>query len=257
MTRLPFVITIPHCSPRIPDDVRSALTLDEVEIRASVDAGTAEIFAHTPAEAVLSAAWCRLVVDLNRDHRHQGPNGVVPLLDYDGRTVYPPGREPDEAERLRRLERYYFPFHDRLIRCLARPNVKGLVDCHSMNPVGPERAPDAGMRRKDIVLSNNGNSVGEADASPGGITCPGRIMRDMKALLENEGFSVALNAPYTGGFISRHYGSRLVPTGGLAVQIEVNQGLYVDEGGKASHAKTAGVRDLLLNVLEKIARELV
>jgi N-formylglutamate amidohydrolase len=126
-----------------------------------------------------------------------------------------------------------------------------------MNPVGPGRAPDAGMKRQDLILSNNGNAMGDPDAALGPTTCPGRIMRGMKGGLESAGFSVSLNAPYTGGFITRHYGARLSPSGGLAVQIEVNQGLYLDAVGRVSVAKTADVRTRLLGALEKTAREIM
>ncbi|MBW1788532.1 MAG: N-formylglutamate amidohydrolase [Deltaproteobacteria bacterium] len=251
---LPFAITLPHCSDRVPSDIKSTLMLDDTQIMDSVDLGTAEIFGHMPAEAVLSASWCRLVVDLNRDHRQRGERGVVPRFDYEGRSVYLPGSGPDEKELARRLDRYYFPFHQELTEQLNRTDIKGLLDCHSMNPVGPGQAPDAGMRRKDIVLSNNGNVMGEEDAALGEITCPGPIMREMKALLENAGFSVLLNSPYTGGFIIGHYGPKLMPRGGLAVQIEVNQDLYVDAGaGRPSPEKTAGVGAGILKVLERVA----
>ena len=255
---LPFAITLPHCSDRIPSDIKSTLMLDDTQIMDSVDLGAAEIFGHMPAEAVLSASWCRLVVDLNRDHRQQGQSGVVPRFDYEGRSVYLPGSGPDEKELARRLDRYYFPFHRKLAEQLSRTDIKGLLDCHSMNPVGPGQAPDAGMRRKDIVLSNNGNGMGEVDPALGEVTCPGPIMREMKALLENEGFSVSLNKPYTGGFITRHYGPKLMPGGGVAVQMEVNQGMYVDAGARRpSPEKTAGAGAGILKVLERISGHLL
>jgi N-formylglutamate amidohydrolase len=254
---LPFAITLPHCSDRLPGDIKSTLMLDSRQILDSVDLGTTEIFSRMPVASVLSASWCRLVVDLNRDHRDQGVKGVVPFHDYEGRCVYPPESIPDEKEVARRLDRYYFPFHRKLSEQLNRSDIKGLMDCHSMNPVGPRRAPDAGMRRKDIVLSNNGNVRGEADETRGTIACPGHVMREMKNLLENEGFSVSLNRPYRGGFITCRYGPGLMRKGGLAVQIEVNQGLYIDAGAdKPSPEKTAEVSARILKVLEKIAERL-
>ena len=46
-------------------------------------------------------------------------------------------------------------------------------------------------------------------------------------LLQAQGFVVAHNKPYAGGFITEHYGR---PSRGLhAIQIEVNRGLYLDE----------------------------
>ena len=45
--------------------------------------------------------------------------------------------------------------------------------------------------------------------------------------LEAQGFQVARNSPYSGGFVTRHYGR---PGQGVhALQIEINRALYMDE----------------------------
>jgi N-formylglutamate amidohydrolase len=38
---------------------------------------------------------------------------------------------------------------------------------------------------------------------------------------------VAVNDPYQGGYITVHYGKQLMARGGFAVQIEMNQDLYM------------------------------
>jgi N-formylglutamate amidohydrolase len=158
---------------------------------------------------------------------------------------------------MKRLDLYYFPFHRQLTEQLNRTDVKGVLDCHSMNPVGPREAPDAGMPRKDVVLSNNGNHLGGRDAALGEITCRGPVLQEMKALLENEGFSVSLNRPYSGGFITRHYGPGLMRKGGFAVQIEVNQGLYIDpENRRLLPEETAEASARILKALESVAERL-
>jgi N-formylglutamate amidohydrolase len=45
---LPFVISLPHCSSRIPKEVMSALALTHEEIMESTDLGTKEIFGAMP-----------------------------------------------------------------------------------------------------------------------------------------------------------------------------------------------------------------
>jgi N-formylglutamate amidohydrolase len=51
-----------------------------------------------------------------------------------------------------------------------------------------------------------------------------RVLRDL-------GFAVARNTPYSGGFVTQHYGR---PADGLhALQIEINRALYMDEAAIA------------------------
>jgi N-formylglutamate amidohydrolase len=50
----------------------------------------------------------------------------------------------------------------------------------------------------------------------------------VKRIFEKAGFSVSINDPYAGGFITAHYGKDLFKRGKMALQIELNQDLYVD-----------------------------
>lgn len=228
--RLPFVISIPHCSGRIPDPLRPTLALGEEEIADSVDWGTREIFGSLDAAGILCSRWSRLVVDLNRDPERRDIKGVIAGIDYSGRPVYRPGMTPYGTEVEERLRRYYWPYHLRLGEALADPHIKGLFDGHSLNGVGPSEAPDAGRKRKDIVLSNNGDHAGEMTPSLGPTTCPIALLNLMKTVFVEAGFSVSLNDPYSAGYITTHYGRRLTDTGKFAVQVEINQDLFTEPG---------------------------
>jgi N-formylglutamate amidohydrolase len=52
----------------------------------------------------------------------------------------------------------------------------------------------------------------------------------MEDIFKRNGFSVSLNHPYSGGFITTHYGEQLVAAKCFAVQIEINQDLYMPSG---------------------------
>jgi len=225
----PFVISVPHCSARVPEFIRPALALSDPEIVESIDTGTAEIFGALPAQHVVCAQWTRLVADLNRGPGERGRNGVIPEKDYSGRRVYAEPPPLDGARFQNRLREYYWPYHDRLERMVNQGEIRGLFDCHSLNAVAPVEAPDAGKRRKDIVLGNNGGAHGETVHGFGRTTCPSEGIRIMKHVFVAEGFSVDINFPYAGGFITRHYGTRLMARDKFAVQIEVNQALFMDE----------------------------
>lgn len=226
----PVVISLPHCSNRLPHEFRDRLALTDAEILDSTDLGTKEIFGNLPAALVMEAPWSRLLVDLNREGQDQGERGVVPKRDYMGRTVFREGASPDRACIRLLVENYYRPFHDRLAAVIGDFSVKGLFDCHSFNGIGPAAAPDPGKRRKDITLGNNGDPFGRRSKTLGEITCPTEKLHILKEIFEKKGFTVSLNVPYSGGFITKHYGATLVKRGGVGLQIEINEDLYMVKG---------------------------
>lgn len=252
--KYPFVISIPHCSSRVPPEIRARMALSDEEILDAEDFGTAEIFESLPAKRIITAQWSRLVADLNRAPENTGSKGIVAETDYRGRQVYLPGDFPDPEEIEERIKKYYLPYHEKLAAALQEPGIKGLFDCHSLNGTGPQDAPDAGKKRKDIILGNNGAKNGKADPGLGEPTCPAEIMTLVRSALEDQGFSVAVNDPYRGGYITVHYGRLITARGGFAVQIEMNQDLYINQGAHAPDPeRIKEVRKKIFSVFEKLA----
>jgi N-formylglutamate amidohydrolase len=255
--KLPFAISVPHCSFHIPADIRPAVALTEREIIESTDIGTREVFTQLPLKAEIWAEWSRLVVDLNRDPLQRAVRGVIPDVDYYGRKVYRETLYPKGEEVEIRLRKYYRPYHDELRKQIEGPEIKALFDCHSLSRIGPPGAPDPLAQRKDIVLGNNGNHRGDVKTALENTTCPKEILRMMKEAFNKAGFSVSLNHPYPGGFITTHYGLDLVKKGKMAVQIEINQDLYLDpEGSEPLPDRLENVRARILRSFEEIARRL-
>ena len=255
--RLPFAISVPHCSYLIPEDIRQSIALTEREILESTDLGAREVFTPLPVRVTFWSRWSRLVVDLNRDPRQRDPKGVVPEMDYYGRNIYKKGYRPKEAEVEARLKKYYWSYHNRLKESIQAPEIKVLFDCHSLSGIGPPESPDPSAWRKDIVLGNNGDHRGEIKPSLGEITCPGETLQMMKEAFNTSGFSVSMNHPYSGGFITTHYGHDLVTEGKMAVQLEINQDLYVDnESLHLRPDKVADISKRLQQVFREIGRKI-
>lgn len=255
--RFPFAMSVPHGSFLIPDDIRASMALTQAEILESTDLGTREIFTQLPVMVTLWSRWSRLVVDLNRDWGQRDPKGVVPEVDYYGRRIYKESHRPEEEEVERRLKGYYWPYHNRLREAIENPEIKVLFDCHSITRIGPPGAPDPLKWRKDIVLGNNGNYQGELAPSLGDITCPAEAIQMMKGVFRKLGFSVSINRPYSGGFITTHYGRELVKEGRMAVQIEINQDLYVDNASQqVDRNRLADIANGLQQVFREIARRM-
>jgi N-formylglutamate amidohydrolase len=155
------------------------------------------------------------------------------------------------------LKEYYRPFHNELQAALSDKEIKGLFDCHSLYGTGPVGAPDAGKERKDVILSNNGDDTGSEDPVLGKTTCSAEILHVMRNAFQRYGFSVSINDPYAGGFITNHYGRVLAGTGRIAVQIEINQDLYCEAG--TSHLiseKLEILRPKIMSLFQEIAKEL-
>lgn len=255
--KYPFIISLPHCSRQVPEEIRPTLALNNKEIWESTDRGTKEIFGSIPAKKIIFARWSRLVVDLNRSPTQQSAKGVIPQVDYHGRFIYRSGCIPDENERKRRLKEYYWPFHKRLVEAFEETDSKALFDCHSLNGTGPEAAPDFGMKRKDIILGNNGDRSGNINPARGNITCPVKTLQLMKEAFERAGYSVSLNDPYPGGFITNYYGKKFASAGKIVVQIEINQDLYMEHTPKRlSPKKVEKVKIRVLQSFKEIASKL-
>jgi N-formylglutamate amidohydrolase len=255
---LPFVISLPHCSGRVPEDIRPTIALSDEQIEESTDMGTKEIFGSIPVHAVVCARWSRLVVDLNRDSDQWDSKGIIALKDYHGRIVYRNGCIPDKQETESRIKDYYRPFHDELKAALNGSNIIGLFDCHSMNGIGPPEAPDAGKKRSDIVLGNNGDVMGNENPDLGKITCPAETLKMISTVFQNSGFSVSINDPYPGGFITNHYGQELARKRKIAVQIEINQELFLEPGtSKIAVERLRVVMAEVFRSFEVIARQLM
>lgn len=227
MSPLPFVLSLPHASAELLPETRAALALTEEQVRRAVDLGSDEVFGRLPALALLRARYSRFVVDLNRTPGDRGPTGVVARIDYSDNPIFLPGSEPDPTAVERLVESIHRPFHQSLAAALSLPGVRGLIDCHSLDGVGPAGAPDPGRRRADVCLGNGGDASGDPvpERRP---TCSRRVLLALKEALVRVGFSVALNDPYSGGHIVRHWGPRLMKRGLFAVQIELNKDLYAD-----------------------------
>ncbi|MFN3534957.1 MAG: N-formylglutamate amidohydrolase, partial [Desulfatiglandales bacterium] len=146
-----MIITIPHSSNRVPEEIRGKLALGEEEVSNSWDLGSSEIYGALPVRYIVQAKYSRIAADLNRSPRTEGPKGVVPLSDYSGRSIYLDGFVLTEEETKRRLKVYYWPFHRRIERLVREGRGMGIIDCHTLNGIGPKKAPDCGKRRPDVV----------------------------------------------------------------------------------------------------------
>ena len=232
------VFSSPHSGNVYPADFVERSRLGALELRASEDAYVDRLFGAAPGHGapLLAAIYPRAWLDLNRSPSEMDPAlvegaaaaginqriaaglGVVPRVVSEGRAIYR-GKIPlAEAEaRVRDAHRPYHTVLDRLLmQARDRFGIAVLFDCHSMPTEALRAAPRMRGRAPQIVL---GDRFGAATAR--------HIVAETQAAFEDQGFTVARNAPFAGGYITQRYGR---PSRGLhAVQIEVDRGLYLDQ----------------------------
>jgi N-formylglutamate amidohydrolase len=258
----PLVFNSPHSGRVYPSTFLSASKLDARTLRRSEDCFVEELFGFVAGlgAPLLYAHFPRAYLDVNRE-----PYELDPALFRDGLPDYANTQsvrvigglgtiarivsESDEIYRepltlqaaLERINRLYTPYHATLHALLDEAQkafgLAVLIDCHSMpsNPIA-----DHGGVRPDFVLGDRF-----------GTSCTGELTRIAADELRAQGYVVALNKPYAGGYITEHYGRP--HSGQHALQVEINRALYMNE---MSFAKAAGF-DRLRADLERMVRKLM
>ena len=174
----------------------------------------------------------RAIVDVNRaldDRPPQNPDGVVKTVTTNGTAVYKKGRFPDNALIEILLQKYYFPYHEKLDDLLESRNIRLALDCHSMLPGSPQISDNPGEPRPLICLSNRGDGQGMPIRKNGPVTCPPEwicaLAESFRHAFADEG-EIAVNDPFSGGYISQfHYRRNKIPW----IQVEINRELYLNE----------------------------
>ncbi len=249
------IFASPHSGSIYPRSFTDRSVLSIAQLRKNEDIFIDKLFASCVKQGapLLAAQFPRCYVDVNRSEdelppewsvsptrptaRAQAGLGVIPTHINESTAIY---KRPLEAEIAQlRLSHLYRPYHnalqDLIADCMSRFGQVLLIDCHSMPGFSP-----MGARRPDIIL---GDRFGKA-CHPDTLT---RVQRIFRA----SGYSVAVNYPYAGGFVTQHYGR---PEAGIeALQIEVNRDLYLNP---VTLAPKRGYEDLATN-LEHILHEIV
>ena len=244
---------------------QTALSLKD--IRASEDCYVDQLLTsvtHSGA-TLLEACFPRSFVDVNRaandldqklieklnisssDPRTAAGLGVVPRIVGEGLEIYQQKLSLQEVNS--RLDTCYFPYHKQLQK-LINQAIKNfgtaiLFDFHSMPHNCLENKTSDKSSVPQIVI---GDCFGSS--------CTPSFSEDVFDIFVSEGFSVIKNNPFSGGFITKHYG--VSHQNIQAIQIEIDRSLYMDEqnltlsdGYFALKNKLSDVVHALSNMKEK------
>lgn len=253
---LPVVLSIPHCGTAFPANIAAQIKPHLLSFPDDTDWQVHKLYDFAPSMGitVIHALYSRWVIDLNRPPDNtplyrdgRVITGLCPVTTFLGEPLYLDERkEVPPAEVQRRLEMYYNPYHEKLAELLRKALDKHgralLWDCHSIRCYVPSIHPE---KFPDLILGDNGGM----SASPG-------LIETALYNLESGSFSVSHNHPFSGGYITRHYGH---PAENLhALQLEMSKTVYMDDEERNYHHERAEkVRSILRKTLVALINRLL
>jgi len=224
-----------HASNKLPAEYgRLGLSLELFETHIASDIGAAAVTRTLAGEfgaAAIMARWSRLLIDLNR-----GPDDPTLVMKLSDGSIIGGNAHADSAQVQRRIKLFYAPYHDAIAREIAAVERSGrvpvIISIHSFTPVwkGWARPWEIGI-------------LWDRDA---------RLVRPMIKQLEQAGFKVGNNEPYSGELendcLYRHGTMQGFPH----VLIEIRQDLIGSDG--AAHAFARRLKGVIDGALAEMGQ---
>ncbi len=255
---VPLILSSPHSGRNYPDDFGYICPLPL--LRQAEDAYVDELIAGATSVgvAIVQAQFPRSYIDVNRgeddldpallSEAWQGPLapsertlrglGLVRRLCQSGVPMYAAPLAVATVQQ--RILRCYRPYHAALEALIRQRSEQfgavWMIDCHSM----PSRRLDGSLLPVDFVL-------GDRDAT----SCDPAFTRYVRDVLQDYGYSVAINNPFKGVEILRRHGQP--QRGRHALQLEISRSLYMDELTLEKHEGFARVQDVLARLFALLA----
>ncbi len=251
-TEVPILISVPHCGIEFPDELKDQFQANLISAPDDTDWFVHQLYDFAPSMGMtlIAARYSRWVIDLNRDPQSKPLytdgriiTALCPTTTFLGEPLYRDERkEIDQKEIDRRLEKYYWSYHQQIEENLIRLKKKFgqvlLWDCHSIRQVVPTIQQ---KKFPDLILGD----VDGTSASPG-------LIETSLGVLDHGTYSVNHNHPFKGGFITRHFGK---PSENVhALQLEMTKVNYMDDREMTYHAARA---DKMRVLLEKTFNHLI
>lgn len=245
-TALPIVVSIPHAGLWLPQGYRERLT-PQMRGLPMTDWHLPTLFDFLPrlGVTVIAASVSRFVIDLNRppygESLYPGrfETGLVPMQSFNGEPVFVDAPDKPEIDAARR--EVYDPYHAALDSLLEAPQWKDRVaffDLHSVTPARTRISP--GLPAEIMLGTRDGRS------------CSSGYLELVRTAYETGNYSVAVNNPYKGGWITERIGRRANVE---AIQIEMDWSVYMDPA-RPRTAKTGirfgRARDRLLDLWSRL-----
>ncbi|MBT1703102.1 N-formylglutamate amidohydrolase [Chryseosolibacter indicus] len=253
---IPVILSVPHCGTAFPDELKDEYKDELIQAPDDTDWFVDKLYDFAPALGItmIKAVYSRWVIDLNRNP-DSAPlyndgriiTGLCPSTNFLGQSIYRDNRSSvDRDEIEKRLEKYYWPYHNKLQELLTQAKDKfGKVlvwDCHSIRQYVKTIQND---KFPDLIL-------GSADQT----SAPDHIVKLSLEQLSKGNYQLQHNHPFKGGFITRHFGRPSENT--FALQLEMTKVNYMnDDETLYDHTRAERMRSVLADTLLAVAKKLV
>ena len=234
---VPIILSVPHAGTKFPVDIKKKYDKRLRKHLDDTDWFVHQLYDFAPSLGitVIKANLSRWVIDLNRDPKSvplynddRLITSITPTTDFFGNAIYKSSDlEPNETERTRRLNEYYWPYYDKIETLLTKRKKQFgqvlLWDAHSIrHKVSTiQKAPFP-----DMILGNDNTK-----------TASSKLIDITLNQLRSGDFEVSHNNPFKGGHITRYFGN---PSNSIhALQLEMNKILYMDDNEITYNSKRA------------------
>lgn len=237
----PLICDVPHAGTVFPDDFNNNIAKNE--LRKWEDAYVDELASHAPNYGIplLCANIHRTYIDVNRHILDIDPKliredlkivsinqdtnklptnrGILKRIGPNGENIHKQKLSIEDMDY--RIISCYIPYHaclsDLIDASIEKFGKAYHINMHSMfSHSNFEDNSDNSEPRADFIISNNYNE-----------TCEPAFTKFVKDTIENMGYSVSINDPFSGGEIVCMYGN---PKGNVhSLQIEIKKSLYMDQ----------------------------
>lgn len=245
--RVPLVISMPHNGTCIPSEIAMTMTPEALQVK-DTDWYLRVLYNFAVEQGcyVICPQYSRYVIDLNRPSTgevlYPGANNteLCPTSTFKFEPMYQEGKEPDQEEVARRIDRYWLPYHSHLqsqLEFIKQQYGKVvLLEAHSIASQVP--------RFFEGVLPefNFGTN--------GGLSCGADFLQMLKAL-DTGSYAKVVDARFKGGYLTRRFG---LPDNGVhAIQLELSQATYMNENTlEYAPEKAQQVQPVLKRLIEAI-----
>lgn len=237
VNKLPFVISIPHSGLYLTSEMNNKLKKDA--ILANMDWYLPELYSFLEelGFTVVINNISRYVIDPNRDINSINSENYTKSLIYKkttfGKEMYKDILLQEETDS--RINNFYKKYHETLERIISEKlthfNKIYLIDLHSFGK----------QIKKDVVLGNdNGRTMNE------------QLFQHIQKLFIANGFDVAINNPFSGGYITKHYGDKNQRCESL--QIELSYYSYIDKRTFYEEELPSINTDIMKNCQERLKK---
>lgn len=252
--RVPILISSPHSGTEFPVEIREHYLEEQRAAPDDTDWFIDRLYNFAPDLGItmICAKYSRWVIDLNRDPRSNPlyDDGRVitdlcPTIDFAENPIYKENQLPDREEIDRRLDKYYWPYYQKIQQLLDELKEEfGQVlfwDAHSIRQYVPS------IRKEvfpDLILGDNDTKSASSEL----INCSLNALMDSKLHVNH-------NDPFKGGHLTRYFGK---PNQNQhALQLEMTKINYMDNSEtKYDEERAKIMQDLLIRNFKKLINQL-